>query len=168
MGWLERRQALAHVGPVVATLTALSRSGLRSFAVIAFVAAAGLFAACSGGGGPSTAPGLVLDAAAFDLGQVPADQTVERTVSFANDGQEPLKVSIVKVRPAPDAACGCGVEGSEVRPEVVAPGQRGELVFKLRAPEGMPNMQDIMLAELASNDPDQPSLTISLVFQMAP
>jgi hypothetical protein len=148
-------------------LSALRRYGLRSFAAIAFVAAAGLFAAC-GGGGPSTAPGLALDAAAFDLGEVPVDQTVERTVSFANDGQEPLKVSIVKVRPAPNAACGCGVEGSEVRPEVVDPGQRGELVFKLRAPEGMPNMQDIMLAELASNDPDQPSLTISLVFQMAP
>ncbi len=148
-------------------MSALRRYGLRSFAAIAFVAAAGLFAACSGGG-PSTAPGLALDAAAFDLGEVPVDQTVERTVAFANDGQEPLKVSIVKVRPAPNAACGCGVEGSEVRPEVVDPGQRGELVFKLRAPEGMPNMQDIMLAELASNDPDQPSLTISLVFQMAP
>jgi len=136
-------------------------------AVIAFVAAAGLFAAC-GGGGRSTAPGLALDADAFDLGEIPPDRTVERTVSFANDGQEPLKVSIVKVRPAPNAACGCGVEGSEVRPEVAAPGQRGELVFRLRAPEGMPNMQDVMLAELASNDPDKPSLTISLVFQMAP
>ncbi len=168
MGWLERRQASAQVGSVTATLTARSLPGPRLLAAIAFVAVVSLLSACCGGGEPSTAPGLSLNAAAFDLGAVPPDQTVERTVPFTNDGQEPLKVSIVKVRPAPNAACGCGVEGSEVRPEVVAPGQRGELVFRLRAPEGMPNMQDIMLAELASNDPDQPSLTISLVFQMAP
>jgi len=75
------------------------------------------------------APRFSLDGTSFDLGEVPADTIVERTVEFQNSGQEPLTVSVVKVRPAPDAACGCGVEGFQVRPATVAPGGAGQIVF---------------------------------------
>ena len=151
-------------------MSAVWLSGLhrRWVAVAVLVAVAAISASCiSHGDSVSSGPGLALDGDSFDLGDVPADQTVERTISFANDGQEPLEVSIVKVRAAPDAACGCGVEGFEVRPGTVAPGGGGELVFKLRVPEGMANMQDTMLAELQTNDPNQPQLTIRLSFRMA-
>ena len=113
------------------------------------------------------APRLALNGTSFDLGEVPADRIVERTVEFQNSGQEPLTVSVVKVRAAPDAACGCGVEGFEVRPETVAPGGAGLLVFQLKVPEGMPDMEDKMVAELQTNDPAQPTLKISIIFRMA-
>jgi hypothetical protein len=77
-------------------------------------------------------------------------------------------VSIVKVRPAPDADCGCGVEGFEVRPEEVPPGGSGELVFTLKAPEGMENTQDKMRVELETNDPSNPQRMLTLIFSMVP
>lgn len=114
-----------------------------------------------------SAPRVVLEGRTFDLGDVPADRIVERTVEFQNAGQEPLNVSIVKVRAAPDAACGCGVEGFEVRPASVDPGGAGQLVFQLKVPVGMPDMEDRMVAELQTNDPARPAFKITIVFRMA-
>jgi hypothetical protein len=113
------------------------------------------------------APRIALNGSSFDLGEVPADRVVERTVEFRNSGQEPLTVSVVKVRAAADAACGCGVEGFEVRPETVAPGGAGLLVFQLKVPDGMPDMEDKMVAELQTNDPSKPTLKIFIIFRMA-
>ena len=116
----------------------------------------------------ASGPQLKMAGDSFDLGEVPADTTVERTVAFDNGGDAPLTVSIVKVRPAPDAACGCGVEDFEVRPGTVPPNSSGELVFMLRVPSGMPDMEDRMVAELASNDPANQQRTITIVFTMSP
>jgi hypothetical protein len=112
-------------------------------------------------------PQLSLKGKSFDLGEVPADVVVERAVDFRNSGQEPLDVSIVKVRPAPDAACGCGVEDFEVSPATVAPNQAGQLIFKLKVPAGMADMEDKMVAELQTNDPARPTVKISIIFRMA-
>ena len=128
-----------------------------------------LLAACGGEEGSVPGPRLSLAGDEFDLGAIGWDQSVERTVSFRNDGQETLTVTIAKVRPAPDAACGCGVEGSEVRPATVPAGGTGELVFTLRAPESMrvmEYMRDKMLVELESNDPAEPQRTITVLFDM--
>ena len=110
---------------------------------------------------------LALAGDTFDLGNVPADRAVERTIDFQNTGSSPLVVSIAKVRPAPDAACGCGVEGYEVRPQSVPPSGRGQLVFMLRVPEGMPDMEDVMVAQLSTNDPQRADVNISLRFRMS-
>lgn len=134
----------------------------------ALAALVALAAACSSGGGEPTGSRLVMDGDSFDVGTIPIGETVERTVEFRNEGEEPLTVSIVKVRPAPDADCGCGVESFEVRPETVPPGGTGELVFTLRAPEGMENSVDKMTVELESNDPSNLQRAITLIFSMAP
>ena len=117
--------------------------------------------------GPATGARLGLESDTFDLGDVPADRTVERAIPFSNPGTAPLEVAVVKVRPAPDAACGCGVEGYEVRPATVPAGGTGELVFKLRVPEDMPDMEDVMIAELRTNDATNLNPKIRLVFRMA-
>ncbi len=127
-----------------------------------------LAAACGGGDEPPSGPRLVMDGDSFDVGAITIGETVERTIEFRNEGQEPLTVSILKIRPAPDADCGCGVEGFEVRPAEVLPGGSGALVFTLRAPEGMENTRDVMLVELESNDPSNPQRKITLIFSMAP
>ena len=141
--------------------------GIAALAAVLFLS--GLAVACGGEQGSAPGPRLGLAGDEFDLGDIGWDELVERTVPFRNDGQEPLTVSIVKVRPAPDAACGCGVERSEVRPAAVAPGATGELVFSLRAPESMRvmgYMRDKMLVELQSNDPGVPERTITVIFDM--
>jgi len=132
------------------------------------LAVVALAAACGGGGGPAGGPRLVMDGDSFEMGDIQVDQVIQRSVQFRNEGDAPLTVSIVKVRPAPDAACGCGVERYEVRPAAVQPGATGELVFTLKVPEGMGSMQDTMLAELASNDPSAPTKVITLIFKMSP
>jgi hypothetical protein len=148
---------LAAIGAVVAVI-GLSVVGLVFFSHTA---------SDETGAGPSAGAVLGLDGDTFDLGDVPADQTVERVVAFSNPGGAPLDVAVVKVRPAPDAACGCGVEGYEVRPGAVPAGGVGELVFKLRVPANMPDMEDVMIAELRTNDPANPNPKIRLVFRMA-
>ncbi len=125
------------------------------------------FSSHGSAGKTSPGPQMVLAGDSFDLGEVPADRTVERTVAFQNLGVAPLNVSVAKVRPAPDAACGCGVEGFEVRPETVPPKGEGQIVFKLRVPEGMAEMEDLMVAELRTNDPARADFTISLRFRMS-
>ncbi len=127
-----------------------------------------LAVACGGDGEPPAGPRLVMEGESFDVGAITIGEAVERTIAFSNKGEEPLTVSIVKVRPAPDADCGCGVEGFEVRPEEVQPGEAGELVFTLKALEGMENTQDVMLVELESNDLSNPQRTITLIFNMVP
>lgn len=108
----------------------------------------------------------MLEGDSFYLGAVPVGETVERSVEFTNAGDEPLRVSIVKVRPAPDADCGCGVEGFEVRPAVVPPGEKGRLIFTLRAPSGMEDTRDRMRVVLESNDPARPQRTVIIAFEM--
>lgn len=117
--------------------------------------------------GPAAGAVLDLEGNTFDLGDVPVDRTVERRIPFGNPWTAPLEVTVVKVRPAPDAACGCGVEGYEVRPATVPAGGTGELVFKLRVPADMPDMEDVMIAELRTNDPTNLNPKIRLVFRMA-
>jgi hypothetical protein len=125
-----------------------------------------LAAACGSDSSPPTGPRLTLDGDTFDLGMIPLDKTVERAVAFRNEGVEPLTVSIVKVRPGPDADCGCGVEGFEVQPEVVQPGANGQLVFRLYTPPGMEGKRDEMLVELESDDQSDSQRTISIIFEM--
>src|SRR3990172_2455808 len=74
-------------------------------------AVAALAAGCGGAGGPR----LALDGDAFEVGDIKVGQVVQRSIEFRNEGDAPLEVSIVKVRPAPDADCGSGVEGFQDR-----------------------------------------------------
>lgn len=130
------------------------------------VALAVLAVACGGDGEPRDGARLALDGESFDLGLIGLDKTVERTVEFRNEGNESLTVSIVKIRPSPNADCGCGVEGSDVRPEAIEPGASGQLVFRLFTPPGMEGYRDEMLVDLVSNDPSSSERTITIIFEM--
>src|SRR3990170_3415739 len=125
-----------------------------------------LAAACSDG---SQAPGprLSLDGDSFDLGEIRAGEAVQRLVEFRNEGDAPLTGAIVKVRPAPETACGCGVEAFSVDQPRVAPGEKGNLVFSPKVPDGTRAMKDVMLVELQTNDPDKSQHTITIKFRVA-
>ncbi len=134
-------------------------------AVLALVAVA---AAACGDDGPANGPKFGIADDSFDLGSVRIGEVRERSVEFTNEGTEALNVVIKKVRPAPNAECGCGVEKFAAEPAMVAPGETGRLVFTLKAPEGMADMLDTMLAEVETNDPRKPLVTIELKFRMSP
>jgi len=141
---------------------------LAAMAAAALVALIAMLALANGDEGTAAGPRLALEDDSFDLGEVAVGETVQRSVEFVNEGDAPLEVTIVKVRPAPDATCGCGVEGFRVEPASVPVGGSGRLLFDLNAPEGMERMTDKMLAELESNDPAKPDMTITLIFGMGP
>lgn len=75
---------------------------------------------------PATAPILVLEKDTYDLGQVQAGKTVERKITFKNQGKGPLLIKEAK------ASCGCTVP--EFSKEPVAVGQEGTLLIKFTAP----------------------------------
>ena len=135
---------------------------------VVLAAAIGLYAACGGGGETAGGPRLALDGDSFNLGDVKAGASIERTVEIRNEGTQPLAVTIADVRSATKLGCECWVDDFEVRPEVVEPGGSGQLVFRLKSPEGMQEMDDTVLADLNVNDPERPLVTISLRFRMTP
>ena len=144
------------------------RPPLSITAVVALVAALGLFVACGGGSQDAAGPRLALAGDSFDLGEVRADRSTERTIDFRNEGTQPLEVTITDVRSATKLGCECWVDEFEVRPEIVEPGATGQLVFRLKSPEGMQAMEDTLLADIKVNEPERPLVTISLRFRMTP
>src|SRR3990172_6895540 len=100
--------------------------GALFLGLVALVAAGA--AACGGDQAPPGAR-LAIDGDSFDLGRGPKGGRGRGPIEFRKTGVAPLEVSIVKVRPAPDAECGCGVESFEVAPAAVPPGDSGEMVF---------------------------------------
>lgn len=72
------------------------------------------------------APVLSLDEEIYDLGEVQAGKTVEKTIAFKNTGKTPLIVKKAK------ASCGCTIPEYSDKP--VAPGEEGSLVVKYTAP----------------------------------
>ena len=150
------------------SLTSLRRFRIALVMAVVVAAAIALFVACGGGGETASGPRLALDGDSFDLGVVKAGASIQRTIDFGNEGTQPLEVTIADVRSATKLGCECWVDEFEVRPEIVEPGASGQLVFKLKSPEGMQEMEDTLLADLKVNDPERPLLTISLTFRMAP
>ena len=74
-----------------------------ALSVIVLAALLALAAACGGGTEPPSGPRLVMDGESFNVGVITIGEEVERTIEFSNGGQEPLTVSILKIRPAPGA-----------------------------------------------------------------
>jgi len=145
-------------------VVARPRAALAAGLILGLLVA--LAAAC-GGGGQAPGPHLSLDGDSFDLGEIRAGEAVQRLVEFRNEGDAPLTVAIVKVRPAPETACGCGVEAFSVDEPQVAPGEKGNLVFSLEVPDGTRAMKDVMLVELQTNDPGKSQHTITIKFRVA-
>ena len=145
-------------------VVARPRAALAAGLILGLLVA--LAAAC-GGGGQAPGPHLSLDGDSFDLGEIRAGEAVQRLVEFRNEGNAPLTVAIVKVRPAPETACGCGVEAFSVDEPRVAPGEKGNLVFSLKVPDGTRAMKDVMLVELQTNDPDKSQHTVTIKFRVA-
>ena len=167
--WFWSADVLSLRGEPVVDDVRRARAGVRwpitltAIVVASFLA---LAAACGGGEQQVSGPRLLLKGDTFDLGSVAPGQERPVAVPFENGGTAPLSVEITSVRPAPRSPCGCGVQDFSVDRPQVAPGEKGNLVFTLKGPEGAKGMEDTMLVDLQTNEPDRPERTITIKYEI--
>lgn len=109
-------------------------------------------------------PRLEFDRVVYDFGKTSLVETLTGTFTYQNTGTSELRIA------PPKPTCGCTV--AALRPDVLPPGGRGELVFHLKvgASPGIHNKH----ITIQSNDPEQPVLALGLraetikVFQIEP
>lgn len=97
-------------------------------------------------------PRIKFDSTVYDFGSTSLVQTVTGTFTFQNTGNAVLEVK------KPATSCGCTVAG--VKPEKLAPGERGELVFTLNL-AGMRG-HVVKTITVPSNDPATPQVQLTL------
>ena len=98
------------------------------------------------------APLLKFDNVVYDFGKTQGISTVTGTFTFQNDGDAELQIR----KPAP--TCGCTV--AAVKPETLAPGAKGELVFSLNVGSSRGVVQKHIA--VPSNDPVNPTLQLTI------
>jgi len=98
------------------------------------------------------APKIEFDKTVYDFGTTSLVTSVTGTFTFHNAGDADLKVS----KPAP--SCGCTVAG--VKPDVLKPGEKGELVFTVNLGAARGQLEKHI--NVPSNDPKTPNVNLAI------
>ena len=101
---------------------------------------------------PASSPKIQFDSTVYDFGTTSQVQSVTGTFTFHNAGDGELKVQ----KPAP--SCGCTVAG--VKPDVLKPGEKGELVFTVTLGAARGQMEKHI--NVPSNDPQSPTVNLAI------
>lgn len=101
---------------------------------------------------PAGKPKIVFDKTVYDFGTTSMVQSVVGTFTFSNAGTGELRVE------KPSVSCGCTV--ASVKPNVLKPGEKGELVFTLNV-AGVRGHTEKLIT-VPSNDPDNPQVRLTL------
>jgi uncharacterized protein DUF1573 len=101
---------------------------------------------------PTTAPKIQFDKTVYDFGTTSLVDSVMGTFTFQNTGDGDLKMG------KPQPSCGCTV--ASVKPEVLKPGEKGELVFKVNVGAAHGSIEKHIT--VPSNDPQNPKLSLSI------
>src|SRR6476469_6088604 len=89
-------------------------------------------------------PKIKFDQTTYDFGKTSQVERVSGTFTFQNVGDADLKMG------KPSTSCGCTVAG--VKPEILKPGEKGELSFSLNLGRNRAVLQKQITVE--SNDPE--------------
>jgi hypothetical protein len=111
-------------------------------------------AAPAGGGKPK----IKFDQLMYDFGKTSQVERVEGKFTFQNVGDADLKMG------KPSTSCGCTVAG--VKPEVLKPGEKGELAFTLSLGKSKAVLQKQITVD--SNDPDSPKTVLTVKADYTP
>jgi Protein of unknown function (DUF1573) len=103
-------------------------------------------------------PKIKFDQTVYDFGKTSQVETVSGTFKFQNAGDSALKMG------KPSTSCGCTVAG--VKPEVLQPGERGELTFTMNLGRSRALLQKQITVE--SNDPENPKTVLTVKADYAP
>lgn len=112
----------------------------------------------------SGTPKIQFDKTVYDFGTTSQVTSVTGTFTFHNAGDGELKVQ----KPAP--SCGCTVAG--VKPDLLKPGEKGELVFTVNLGAAKGQMEKHI--NVPSNDPQSPNINLAIkvaiqqVFDVSP
>jgi hypothetical protein len=103
-------------------------------------------------------PKIKFDQTVYDFGKTSQVERVSGTFVFHNVGDADLKIG------KPATSCGCTVAG--VKPEVLKPGEQGELSFTLNLGRNKAVLQKQITVE--SNDPESPKTVLTVKADYTP
>ena len=103
-------------------------------------------------------PKLQFDQTVYDFGKTSMVETVSGTFKFKNVGD-----ALLKLEP-PKPSCGCTIAG--LKPDILKPGESGELAFTLNLGHARANMEKHI--SVASNDPQSPEVSLTIKVDYTP
>jgi len=105
---------------------------------------------------PAAAPKLQFDKKEYDFGTTSLVDSVTGTFTYQNVGTAELKLG------KPQPSCGCTV--ASVKPDLLKPNEKGELVFTVRV--GGQRGQLRKSINVPSNDPQTPNVNLAIKIEM--
>ena len=105
---------------------------------------------------PAAAPKIQFDKTVYNFGTTSLVDSVTGTFTFQNAGAADLKIG------KPQPSCGCTV--ASVKPDVVKPGEKGELVFTVRVSGQRGQLEKHIT--VPSNDPQSSSVSLAIKVEM--
>jgi hypothetical protein len=105
---------------------------------------------------PAPAPKLQFDKTVYDFGPTALVDSVTGTFTFQNTGEGDLKIQ------KPQPSCGCTV--ASVKPDLLKPGEKGELVFTVRVAGQRGALEKHIT--VPSNDPQAGRVSLSIKVEM--
>jgi len=105
---------------------------------------------------PAAAPKILFDKTVYNFGTTSLVEAVTGTFTFQNVGAADLKLS------KPQPSCGCTV--ASVKPDVLKPGEKGELVFTVRVAGQRGQLEKHIT--VPSNDPQSASVNLAIKIEM--
>ncbi len=154
-----KRQLLAAIVMAMATIGVARADGTNTPAAAAAapkIRAAGTNTAAAVATPPAAAPKIQFNKTVYNFGTTSLVDSVTGTFTYQNIGAADLKLS------KPQPSCGCTV--ASVKPDVLKPGEKGELVFTVRV--GGQRGQLEKHITVPSNDPQSPSISLSVKVDM--
>jgi hypothetical protein len=103
-------------------------------------------------------PKIQFDQTVYDFGKTSQVERVTGTFTFKNAGDGVLKVN------KPTTSCGCTV--ASLKPDVLQPGEKGELTFTLNMGTARATLQKNIT--VTSNDPEKPSIVLTVKAEYIP
>jgi hypothetical protein len=105
---------------------------------------------------PGTAPKIQFDKTVYNFGTTSLVESVTGTFNYQNVGTADLNIK------KPQPSCGCTV--ASVKPDVLKPGEKGELVFTVRVAGQRGQLEKHIT--VPSNDPATPSVSLGIKIEM--
>jgi hypothetical protein len=106
----------------------------------------------------AAAPRIQFDESVYDFGKTSQVETVSGIFKFKNTGDGVLKLE------TPEPSCGCTV--ASLKPDILQPGERGELTFSLNLGNNRGNLEKHI--SIRSNDPTNATVSLTIRVDYTP
>jgi uncharacterized protein DUF1573 len=150
-GTTMKRQLLAAIAVAMATVGVARADGTNTPPAVPKTQAGGTNTPAA-----ATAPKIQFDKTVYNFGTTSLVDSVTGTFTYQNVGTADLNIK------KPQPSCGCTV--ASVKPDLLKPGEKGELVFTVRVSGQRGQLEKHIT--VPSNDPLTPSVSLSVKVEM--